>query len=58
MNMKEVQVLARSIGIKPKKYRKTELIRKIQTEEGNVPCFQMNIESCDQKNCCWHKDCL
>lgn len=58
MNMKEVQAVARSIGITPKKYRKAELIRKIQREEGNTPCFQMNMKSCDQQNCCWRIDCL
>jgi predicted metal-binding transcription factor (methanogenesis marker protein 9) len=58
MKMKEVQTMAKAIGIKPKRHRKAELIRKIQTEEGNYPCFQSNVESCDQVDCCWRRDCM
>ncbi len=58
MKMTEVQKKAKELGIKTEKLKKTELIRKIQTEEGNQPCFQMNGGSCDQVECCWRKDCL
>jgi hypothetical protein len=58
MKLKDVQIRAKEMGIKPKKYKKAELIRKIQIEEGNRPCFQMNGVDCEQEGCCWRKDCL
>jgi hypothetical protein len=58
MKMTEVQNKAKKMGIKIKNYKKADLIRKIQTEEGNRPCFQMNGGSCDQADCCWREDCL
>ena len=58
MNMTEVQNKAKNLSIKTKGLKKADLIRKIQTEEGNRPCFQMNDGSCDQADCCWRKDCL
>ena len=58
MKMIEIQTKAKKMGIKPKGLKKADLIRKIQTEEGNQPCFQMNGGSCDQMNCCWRDDCF
>ncbi len=58
MKMTEVQAKAKEIGIKPKKLKKADLIRKIQTEERNQPCFQTNVEFCEQKDCCWRDDCF
>jgi hypothetical protein len=58
MKMTDVQTKAKSLGIKPKKLKKADLIRKIQVEEGNSPCFQTNEPSCNQGDCCWRKDCL
>jgi hypothetical protein len=31
-----------TVGIKINNFKKADLIRKIQAEEGNQPCFQMN----------------
>ena len=58
MKMTDVQTKAKNMGIKPKKLKKADLIRKIQVKEGNNPCFQTNVESCNQEDCCWRKDCL
>ena len=58
MKMSDVQTIAKILGIKAKKIRKADLIRKIQTEEGNRPCFQMNGGYCDRQDCCWRNDCL
>lgn len=58
MNMTDVRKKATSLTIKPGTMKKTALIRAIQAKEGNAPCFQTNIRSCDQKNCCWRADCL
>jgi len=58
MEITEVQKKAKALGIKTESLEKADLIRKIQTKEGNQPCFQMNGGSCDQADCCWRKDCL
>lgn len=58
MNMAEVKNMAKELGIKIKNLKKGDLIRKIQTEEGNKPCFQMNGYFCEEAECCWRKDCL
>jgi hypothetical protein len=56
--MKNVQAKARKMGVKVQKLKKTDLIRKIQIEEGNTPCFQLNGETCGQMDCCWRSDCV
>jgi len=58
MKMTEVQNKAKKLGIMIKNFKKADLIRKIQTEEGNRPCYQISGGSCDQMDCCWRKDCL
>lgn len=46
------------MGIKTSKMKKAEMIRSIQTSEGNHPCFQTADNTCDQDDCCWRNDCL
>ena len=58
MKMTEVQKKAKELGIRIRGVKKSELIKKIQTKEGNHPCYQTNGGSCDQTDCCWRKDCL
>ena len=58
MKMKEVREKAAELGIKPGKFKKVDLIRTIQGNEGNSPCFQTGLDSCDQFGCCWRSDCL
>ncbi|TKB26558.1 SAP domain-containing protein [Desulfopila sp. IMCC35006] len=58
MKLIEVQEKARQMGIKPRKIKKADLIRIIQTGEGNQPCFRMGDKFCDQMDCCWRDDCL
>lgn len=58
MNMTTVKKKAQALGIKAGKMRKVELIREIQSKEGNFPCFQTANNSCDQMECCWREDCL
>ncbi|KJS01172.1 MAG: SAP domain-containing protein [Desulfobulbaceae bacterium BRH_c16a] len=59
MKMIDVQKKAKKLGMKTHKIHKADLIRKIQAEEGNFPCFQMESKSsCGQEDCCWRKDCL
>jgi hypothetical protein len=59
MNMKEIQQIARTQGIKPGKLPKTTLIRTIQRNEGNFDCFATaHIGECNQPACLWREDCL
>ena len=58
MNMREIKEKAKELNIKPGKKRKGELIRFIQTTEGNFPCFDYAQDFCDQLKCCWRNDCL
>lgn len=59
MNMKEIQTIAKNIGIKSLKLKKVDLIHLIQKEEGNFDCFATASSGvCDQQQCLWRKDCL
>ena len=57
MKMQEVRVKAKELGLKTGGMKKVDLIRAIQTEEGNVPCFKTEVNDCDQMDCCWRGDC-
>ena len=58
MKVQEIKQIAVKMGIKPGKMKKAELIRTIQTTEGNHPCFQTADNNCDQTACCWRSDCI
>ena len=59
MLVKEIKSIAVSMGIKPGKLKKTDLIKVIQLEEGNFDCFGTAFEAeCDQGSCSWRKDCF
>lgn len=58
MNMKEIRERAKQLGVKPGKMAKADLVRSIQSTEGNSACFKTGKESCDQSDCCWREDCL
>lgn len=59
MKMQEIKKKATTLGIKAGKMKKNDLIRTIQSKEGNSPCFQQEISaSCLQMDCCWHDDCI
>ena len=57
MTVKEIKAIARNMGIQAGKMKKADLVRTIQMAEGNTPCFQTSVTSCDQENCCWRADC-
>jgi len=58
MRMEEIKNIAREKGIISGKMKKGELIRTIQTMEGNFPCFgSQSRESCDRTECLWRPDC-
>jgi Rho termination factor, N-terminal domain len=57
MILKDIRELARQQGVKNySKLKKAELIRTIQTHEGNAPCFQ-TITDCRVEPCLWRPDC-
>ncbi len=57
MKMDEVRKKARALEVKVGRMKKKDLIRAVQLQEGNTPCFQVDMETCDQDECCWRSDC-
>jgi len=58
MKMHDVREKAKPLGIKTFGMKKVDLIRAIQSKEGNTPCFQTGLDSCDQYQCSWRSDCF
>lgn len=59
MNMKQISVLAKGLGIHANTHNKTRLIHLIQQTEGNFPCYATAVNGeCDQARCLWRQDCL
>ena len=58
MDMTVVKAKAKELGIKSGKKAGADLIKSIQTAEGNFPCFKTAAGSCDQSGCLWRSDCL
>ncbi len=58
MNLKEVKVMAKKLGIVPRSMKKAELIQTIQKAENNYPCFGTSNGECDQETCLWRNDCI
>lgn len=58
MNVTAVKAKAKQAGVRIGKLKKDELIRAIQKQEGNYPCFGTATGECDQLKCLWREDCL
>jgi hypothetical protein len=58
MTVKELQKMAKQLGVNPVKLRKAELIKAIQRAEGHFDCFGTAKDYCDQVNCLFREDCL
>jgi len=59
MNMQQIREKAHTHGIKAGKLKKLELIKTIQTVEGNTACYGTALDmACDQSACLWRNDCL
>ncbi len=57
MKMQEVRDIAKKMNLSTGVGRsKQDLIRDIQTNEGNSPCYRA-IEYCGVLNCLWREDC-
>ncbi|MGA8862225.1 MAG: SAP domain-containing protein [Gallionella sp.] len=59
MKMEEIRNIAKAHHIKSARLSKRDLIRSIQTEEGNFDFFATAYNGvCDQLNCLWREDCF
>ena len=58
MSLADIKVKASEMGIKPGKMNKKELIHKIQSVEGNIPCFDTGQDDCKEMDCTWRDDCI
>ncbi len=59
MNLEMIRRIARSRGVNPGRRCKKDIIRSIQTDEGNFDCFSTaNTAECDQSVCMWRQDCF
>ena len=59
MNVKEIQKMARDLGLKTTKLKKAEMILMIQKEEKNDECYGTSkVTSCGQDDCLWRADCV
>ncbi len=57
--MADIRKKAKDAGIKNVVgMKKVELIRAIQSKEGNFPCFGTAEDYCDQLSCLYREDCL
>ena len=58
MKLEKIRELAAQRGLKINKLNKAEIIRSIQTSEGNTTCFDTGAAAeCGQMNCLWREDC-
>lgn len=59
LNQKELLKLAKKLHVATTGLSKTELIRKLQSSEGNFDCYARAAGGvCDQPECLWREDCL
>jgi hypothetical protein len=58
MIVKDIKKIAVQKGISPQKMKKAEMIRAIQVQEGNFPCYETAKDYCDRQDCLWQEDCL
>ena len=59
MIFNEIQKLAKGMGIKTYRMKKTEIIRSIQRTENNIDCYATpRVEHCSEDTCLWRNDCV
>lgn len=58
MKMNEIRSLAKSLGIKSFGKSKVDLIKEIQTKQGNFDCYGTAADYCDQLECLFREPCL
>lgn len=59
MRMQEIRDIAKQHGLKTSRQNKVDLVRHIQSAEGNFNCFATAVDGiCDQYGCLWREDCF
>lgn len=59
MDIEQIRSIAESQNIDPGTLSKVDLIKSIQTSEGNFNCFATAYAGeCDQESCSWREDCF
>lgn len=59
MQMQEIRNMAKSMGLKTSRLSKVNLVREIQSAEGNFECFATTQNGfCDRQDCVWRDDCF
>lgn len=59
MTVKEIKQIAKQRKMTQLPSKKNDLIRAIQTHEGNNACFATNYSgNCGQDGCSWKADCV
>jgi hypothetical protein len=58
MKVLVIKEKAKSLGIRPGKMKKAELIHAIQQAEGYTRCFGSSDGECQYPDCCFRGDCL
>jgi len=58
VKLEKVKEIAKERGLKVKKMIKGEIIRAIQADEGNFPCYGTGQSAgCGQQDCLWRQCC-
>lgn len=59
MKLQEIRAIAKQRQINSSGLSKSELIHKIQQQEGNFDCFGTACNGeCDRMDCMWREDCI
>lgn len=59
MQIQDIREIAKERGLKTSGLKKLDLIKQIQSSEGNFDCFATAYDGvCDQMKCLWRDDCL
>jgi hypothetical protein len=59
MEFKEIRKMAKGMGVKTHRMKKTDVIRTIQREEQNFDCYATDrVHHCEEPTCLWRRDCL
>ena len=58
MKLDQIREIAKKMNIKAGAKKKRDLVRAIQSAEGNRECFDNSeSHSCQQDECLWREDC-
>lgn len=59
MKKADIEKKAQTLGVLfDKKTKKPDLIRAIQSAEGNTACYATAVVDCPYTDCCFRDDCL